>query len=45
MTFSSSIVADLAIIMIIAAVVVYLFYRLKQPMVIGYLVAGVIIGP
>jgi CPA2 family monovalent cation:H+ antiporter-2 len=45
MDFSSSVVADLAIIMIIAAVVVYIFYLLKQPMIIGYLIAGVIIGP
>ncbi len=45
MTFSSEIVADLAVIMIIAAIVVYIFYLLKQPMIIGYLVAGVIIGP
>lgn len=45
MSFSSSIVADLAIIMIIAAVVVFIFYRLKQPMIIGYLIAGIIIGP
>ncbi len=45
MTFSSSIVADFAVIMIIAAAVVYLFYRLKQPMIIGYLIAGIIIGP
>jgi monovalent cation:H+ antiporter-2, CPA2 family len=43
--FSSSVVADLAVIMTIAAVVVYIFYRLKQPMIIGYLIAGVIIGP
>lgn len=45
MSFASSIVSDLAIIMTIAAVVVYIFYRLKQPMIVGYLVAGVIIGP
>jgi monovalent cation:H+ antiporter-2, CPA2 family len=44
-TFSSSVVADLAVIMTIAAVVVFIFYRLKQPMIIGYLIAGVIIGP
>jgi monovalent cation:H+ antiporter-2, CPA2 family len=42
---SISIVTDFAIIMIIAALVVYIFYRLKQPMIIGYLIAGVIIGP
>jgi CPA2 family monovalent cation:H+ antiporter-2 len=45
MNFSSAVVADLAIIMIIAAVVVFIFYRLKQPMIIGYLIAGIIIGP
>ncbi len=45
MDFETSVVADLAIIMTIAAVVVYLFYRLKQPMIFGYLIAGVIIGP
>jgi monovalent cation:H+ antiporter-2, CPA2 family len=44
-TFSSSVVADLAVIMTIAAVVVFIFYRLKQPMIIGYLIAGIIIGP
>jgi monovalent cation:H+ antiporter-2, CPA2 family len=45
LSFSSSIVADLAVIMTIAAVVVFVFHRLKQPMIVGYLVAGVIIGP
>ncbi len=45
MNISSSVVADLAVIMTIAAVVVFIFYRLKQPMIIGYLIAGIIIGP
>jgi monovalent cation:H+ antiporter-2, CPA2 family len=45
MDLSLSIVTDLAVIMIIAAVVVYIFYLLKQPMIIGYLIAGIIIGP
>ncbi len=45
MSFSSSVVADLAVIMTIAALVVYIFHRLKQPMIIGYLIAGIIIGP
>ncbi len=45
MSFSTSIVADFAVIMMIAAVAVYVFYLLKQPMILGYLVAGVIIGP
>jgi monovalent cation:H+ antiporter-2, CPA2 family len=44
-SFSSSIVADLAVIMIVAAIMVYLFHKLKQPIILGYLIAGVIIGP
>jgi len=36
---------DLAVIMLIAGVVTVLFHRLKQPVVLGYIVAGVIIGP
>lgn len=36
---------DLAVVMIVAAVVTIVFHRLKQPVVLGYLIAGVIIGP
>ena len=36
---------DLAIMLGIAAIVVILFQRIKQPVVLGYLVAGMIIGP
>jgi CPA2 family monovalent cation:H+ antiporter-2 len=39
------IVQDFAIIMIIAAVMIAITYKLKQPMVIGYILAGIIIGP
>lgn len=39
------IVQDFAIIMIIAAVMIAVTYKLKQPMVIGYILAGIIIGP
>lgn len=45
MNFSFSIVSDMAVIMIIAAIVVYIFYLLKQPMILGYIIAGIIIGP
>jgi CPA2 family monovalent cation:H+ antiporter-2 len=38
-------IQDLAVIMLIAGLVTVLFHRLKQPVVLGYLVAGVIIGP
>jgi CPA2 family monovalent cation:H+ antiporter-2 len=36
---------DLAVVMIVAALVTVLCHRLKQPVVLGYLIAGVIIGP
>jgi CPA2 family monovalent cation:H+ antiporter-2 len=36
---------DLALVMIVAAIVTVLFRRLKQPVVLGYILAGVIIGP
>jgi CPA2 family monovalent cation:H+ antiporter-2 len=39
------ILQDFAVIMIIAAVMTLVFYRLKQPIVIGFIVAGIIIGP
>lgn len=45
MTVPSSIVADFAVIMTIAAVVYFIFHKLKQPTILGYLIAGVIIGP
>src|SRR6058998_2630140 len=38
-------IQDLAVIMLIAGIVTVLFHRLKQPVVLGYIVAGVIIGP
>jgi monovalent cation:H+ antiporter-2, CPA2 family len=36
---------DLAVVMIAAALVTLLFQRLHQPLVLGYILAGVIIGP
>lgn len=36
---------DLAVVMIIAAVVTMVFRYFKQPVVLGYILAGVIIGP
>jgi CPA2 family monovalent cation:H+ antiporter-2 len=39
------VVQDIAIIMIVAAVMLAITYKLKQPMVIGYIIAGMIIGP
>ena len=36
---------DLAVVMIVAGLVTVIFHRLKQPVVLGYILAGVIIGP
>ena len=36
---------DLAVVMISAGIVTLLFQRLKQPVVLGYIVAGILIGP
>lgn len=38
-------IQDLAVVMAIAGIVTVLFHRLKQPVVLGYIAAGVIIGP
>src|SRR5204862_7491906 len=36
---------DLAVVMIVAGLVTVVFHRFKQPVVLGYISAGVIIGP
>jgi K+:H+ antiporter len=36
---------DFTIIMIVASIMAMVSYKLKQPMVIGYIIAGMIIGP
>ncbi|WNW12553.1 cation:proton antiporter [Pseudomonas sp. DTU_2021_1001937_2_SI_NGA_ILE_001] len=38
-------IQDLAVIMLVAGVVTIVFHRLKQPVVLGYIVAGFLIGP
>jgi len=38
-------VIDLAVIMVVAAAVTIIFSKLKQPLILGYLIAGMIIGP
>ncbi|WP_298923935.1 cation:proton antiporter [uncultured Ramlibacter sp.] len=42
---SAGFIQDLAVIMLIAGLVTIVFHRLKQPVVLGYILAGVIIGP
>lgn len=38
-------VQDFAVIMVVAAVMLFITFKLKQPMVIGYILAGMVIGP
>jgi CPA2 family monovalent cation:H+ antiporter-2 len=45
MSFEIQIITDLAVLMFVASVVALIFYRLKQPLILGYLIAGIIIGP
>jgi monovalent cation:H+ antiporter-2, CPA2 family len=42
---SDFLIQDFAVIMIVAAIMLVITHRLKQPMVIGYILAGMIIGP
>ena len=43
--FADIVVMDLAIIMVVAAVMIVIAFKLRQPMIIGYIFAGMIIGP
>jgi monovalent cation:H+ antiporter-2, CPA2 family len=38
-------IQDFAVIMIVAAIMLGITYKLRQPMVLGYLLAGMLIGP
>jgi len=44
-TETGFLIQDFAVVMIVAAVMVFVTHKLKQPMVIGYLLAGMVIGP
>ena len=45
MSLEITAITDLAVMMIVAAVVALIFNKLKQPIIVGYLIAGIIIGP
>jgi len=38
-------IQDFAVIMIVAAIMLGITYKLRQPMVLGYILAGMVIGP
>ena len=39
------IIQDFSVIMIVASAMAFISFRFKQPLVIGYIIAGIIIGP
>jgi CPA2 family monovalent cation:H+ antiporter-2 len=41
----NTLLRDLAVVMIVAGVVTLVFHQLRQPVVLGYILAGLIIGP
>jgi CPA2 family monovalent cation:H+ antiporter-2 len=41
----ANLIKDLAVILCVASLVTLLFQKIRQPVVLGYLVAGVIVGP
>ena len=45
MSHIPSLISDLAVILISAGFVTLLFKKLKQPVVLGYIVAGILAGP
>ncbi|SNR74403.1 transporter, CPA2 family [Methylobacillus rhizosphaerae] len=42
---AAAFIQDLAVIMLVAGMVTILFHRMKQPVVLGYILAGLILGP
>ncbi|MDE7073727.1 MAG: cation:proton antiporter, partial [Odoribacter sp.] len=45
MSHLPTLIADLALILVSAGLMTLIFKRLKQPLVLGYIVAGIIAGP
>jgi len=41
----AELLVDFSIIIVVAAFIILLFHRLRQPIVLGYLLAGILIGP
>ncbi len=45
MAHTEAFLKDLAVIMMVAGVITLLFHRFRQPVVLGYILAGMIVGP
>ena len=44
-THLQHLISDLALILLMAGVITVLFKKIKQPLVLGYIVAGLLTGP
>jgi CPA2 family monovalent cation:H+ antiporter-2 len=42
---ATSVIQDLALIMVVASVMALVSFKIKQPMIFGYIIAGMILGP
>ena len=45
MPLEIQIITDLSVIMVVAALITFVFHKLRQPLILGYIIAGIIIGP
>jgi CPA2 family monovalent cation:H+ antiporter-2 len=45
MSHLPALIADLSLILLAAGIITLLFSRLKQPVVLGYIIAGLLVGP
>jgi len=45
LSLETEMIVDLAVVMTVALTVTFIFQRLRQPTILGYLVAGMLIGP
>lgn len=45
MNHLSDLIIDLALLLVVAAVAALIFKRLKQPLILGYMTAGLLVGP
>ena len=45
MPYFAPLIIDLALILAVAGLVTILFHHIKQPIVLGYLIAGIVVGP
>jgi CPA2 family monovalent cation:H+ antiporter-2 len=40
-----NLIIDFSLIMIVASLIIVIFHKLRQPLILGYILAGIIIGP